>query len=85
MDPVNFRVLRQVLGVTGNQLYMWHQRRKTTGFPEAVASTLVPQHPGDKKRAPLFDPEEVFEWYAAYDPNQNRGRHWRAKREQTSV
>lgn len=78
--PLPMKHLADLLGVTGNQIYMWYQRRHTTGFPEAVAQTLVPQFPGDKRRTPLFDPEAVADWWSEYDPNANRGAHWAEKR-----
>lgn len=80
MTLVGFRTIRLLLGVTGNQVYMWHQRRKTTGFPEAKAQVHLPQHPGDKRKAPLFDLMEVTEWWATWDPNRNRGAHFARKR-----
>lgn len=79
-EPVNFRYLRDLLGVSSNQLWMWHNRRATTGFPEAVAQVHIPQHMGDKRKAPLFDLEAVLEWHADYDPNAHRGSHWATKR-----
>ena len=81
MDLVGFKAIAHELGVTSNQAYMWHQRRRTNGFPDAVASTHLPQHPGDKRRAPLFDTDAVRTWWSTYDRNANRGRHWATKRE----
>lgn len=80
-DLAGLRAIARELGVTSNRVYMWHQRRATTGFPSAVASTHRPQHPGDKRKAPLFDRAAVRAWWATYDPNANRGSHWAAKRE----
>ena len=71
------RALAALLGVTSNQVYMWHQRRHTTGFPSMVAQTLTPQFPGDKRRSPLFDVEAVMDWYAEWDANRNRGSYQR--------
>jgi phage anti-repressor protein len=79
---VNVRFLREFLGVSANQVYMWHKRRHTTGFPEEVASVVVPQYQGDKRGAPLYDLEEVTDWYLTYDKNKNRGSHWARKREE---
>lgn len=80
-DLAGLRAIAHELEVSGNRVYMWHQRRATTGFPEAVASTHQPQHPGDKRKAPLFELAAVRAWWATYDPNANRGSHWAAKRE----
>jgi hypothetical protein len=81
---VGFRAIRQLLGVSSNQVYMWYQRRHTTGFPEALAQVHLPQHPGDKRKAPLFDQQEVSEWWADYDPDRNRGAHFAIKRQEKS-
>lgn len=80
VEPIGLRFVAELLGVTSNQVYMWHQRRRTTGFPDAVAQVNIPQHPGDKRKAPLFDVDEVVDWWATYDPNRNRGGHWARKR-----
>lgn len=71
-----------MFGVSSNQVYMWYRRRHTTGFPEARAQVHRPQHPGDKRKAPLFDLHEVAEWWATYDPNRNRGAHFAVKRQE---
>lgn len=64
-----FRDIARVLGVTSNQVYMWHLRRDRNGFPEAVLCRLVrPQ--GEKKGAPLFVLQEVLDWWASYVPSR---------------
>lgn len=80
-DLASQKAIAETLGVTGNQVYMWHQRRHKNGFPDAIASTLVPQYPGDKTKTPLFDLSAVIDWYAAYDPLSRNGKHWAEKRE----
>ena len=77
---VGMKTLSILLGVPNKRIYMWHQRRRTNGFPPQRGSVHVPQYPGDKRRAPLFDLLEVTEWWGYYDPNANRGRHWAEKR-----
>lgn len=72
--------IASLLGVSSNQVYMWHQRRATSGFPCMVAQTIKPHHPGDKKRSPLFDVDEVVNWYSKWDPNRNRGAHLPSKK-----
>jgi uncharacterized protein YjcR len=78
--PMTMKAIAQLLGVTSNQVYMWHQRRHTSGFPAMVAQTIKPHHPGDKKKSPLFDVDEVVDWYSKWDPNRNRGAHYAEKR-----
>lgn len=80
MTFASLALIANLLGVSGNQVYMWHQRRGTTGFPEAILCVLQPEHPGDKKRSLRFDLDEVVDWWATYDPNKARGAHWAAKR-----
>lgn len=76
---VSIRTICTLLGVTSNQVHMWFQRRHTNGFPDMRAQVHQPQYPGDKRKAPLFDLMEVTEWWAVYDPGQNRGSHWERK------
>lgn len=59
---------------------MWHRRRSRNGFPEAIAATHLPQHPGDKRRSPLFDLDSVVDWWLNYDPLARHGKHWSEKR-----
>lgn len=49
--------LARLLGVSRSVVHMWHQRRRTSGFPSMVAQTIV-------KRAPLFDVDAVVDWYS---------------------
>lgn len=77
--PLPMKQIATLLGVSSNQVYMWHQRRHTTGFPGMVAQTIRPHHPGDKKRSPLFDVDEVVDWFSQWDPNHNRGAHLPSK------
>lgn len=79
MEPVGIAVIARLLDRTSNQVHMWH-RRRTGGFPEPVASVHIPQYAGDKRKAPLFDLTEVTEWWADYNPQTNRGKHWQDKR-----
>lgn len=67
LDPVPTRTVAQLLGVTGNQVWNWHDRRAANGFPEPVASVLVPQYQGDNRRAPLYDLASVLKWHSTYD------------------
>lgn len=80
-EPVGLAVIARLLGKSNNQVYMWHQRRKRNGFPEAVASVHIPHYPGDKRKAPLFDLMEVTEWWGEYNPYARHGKHWAEKRE----
>lgn len=77
--PVGLGVIAKVLGVPPKQVWAWHHRRRTSGFPEAVGSTLRPHYPGDKKKSPLFNLDAVVDWWITYDPNANRGEHWKVK------
>ena len=76
---MTFTELALMLGLTPNQLYMWHQRRATSGFPEAIGS-MIYNPKGGRRRAPFFDVTEVVDWYVGYDPDANRGVHWAQKR-----
>ena len=79
-DLVGLRALQDVLGVPSKRIHSWHSRRATNGFPEAVACTLVPQFPGDKRKTLLWRVEDVVTWYRTWDSNANRGMHWAEKR-----
>lgn len=78
-DLVGLNFLRLRYGVTGRQIHAWASRR-SGGFPEPVAMTLVPQYPGDKRGTPLFDLESVDRWHESYDVDRLRGLHWATKR-----
>lgn len=58
--------------VTKKQASSWYSRRHTNKFPESVASVLVPLN-GGPRRSPLFDYQQVLDWYLDYEPNKNRG------------
>lgn len=70
MNLASPKVLAKTLGVSGNQIYTWHQRRHRNGFPEAVAASLVSSGRGGRKRFPLFDLGEVLAWYEQYVPSR---------------
>lgn len=75
--------LGSIMGVSANQVYMWHQRRFRNGFPAHVAETLTAKTV--RRGAPLFDIAEVLAWWVNYEParggaplgNQNRRTHGR--------
>lgn len=71
MRLATFVDMGEELGVTRNQLYMWHQRRENNGFPEPV---LHRPASNGVKDAPWFDIDEVLEWRAAYVPAKGRHR-----------
>lgn len=79
-EPVPARVVAAALGVTGNRVYMWNQRRRTTRFPAPVASTLRPSSPGQNIGTPLWHLPAVLAWWEGFDPNARRGKHWAEKR-----
>lgn len=79
-DPVPARVLAETLGVSGNRVYMWNQRRRSTGFPAPVATIIRPWAPGQKRGTPLWHLPAVLAWWEDFDPNTRRGEHWASKR-----
>lgn len=62
-----FTQLGLLLGVSTNQVWTWHKRRATSGFPEAIGSVIAPVN-GGRKRAPFFDAGEVADWFSLYKP-----------------
>jgi len=53
----------RTLGVTVNQVYMWHQRRDKNKFPDVVAYSPEGSRLGGRKNTKLFNLEDVQEWY----------------------
>lgn len=72
--------IARLLDVSLNQVFMWHQRRRTNGFPEAVASVIARRGHGGPHRAPLFILREVLQWHEDYNPRARLGKHWAEKR-----
>lgn len=59
------------LGVSTNQVYMWHKRRARNGFPEAVA--MKPhgtRRDRDARAKFLWRLEDVIEWRKQYKPSK---------------
>ena len=64
IDPrylVGIAELSDLFGVARTTASMWHIRRDTNGFPEAVATL---------RTGPIFDVTECVEWYARYNPSR---------------
>jgi uncharacterized protein YjcR len=68
MEVAGYTDLGRLLGVSANQVYMWHQRRARNGFPEMVAQVISPSPAGGRKRAAMFDIEAVLAWHKEYRP-----------------
>jgi len=64
-----YKDIAELLGVTSNQVYAWHKRARTTGFPEP--EHYVSGH-GDLRLlgAPEFDFEKVLRWHENYVPKR---------------
>lgn len=61
-EMMSYTMLARLLDVQPNQVYMWHRRRRSNGFPSAKGSVIVKQRP-----VPGFDPEEVKVWLKRYE------------------
>jgi len=67
-EHLPYKDLADLLGVSSNQVYMWHERRASNGFPEATG-VCKKRRPGPKG-SPVFDPVAVLNWYRDYEPSR---------------
>lgn len=80
LDPVPARIVAEALGVSGNQIYMWHQRRDKNGFPPAIAQIHIPTGSGVNRGAPLYDLDAVIAWHRTYDVKKQLATYHRRNR-----
>lgn len=66
--PGTYSDLALVLGVKTNQVYMWAQRRGRNGFPDPISHK--PTGRSKTKTTPLFDIQQVIDWWMEYEPNK---------------
>lgn len=64
--PVTLTQIAQLLGVSTNQVHMWHTRQGANGFPEPIGSVIRPV--AGPRKGPLFDVDAVIEWHLGYNP-----------------
>ena len=57
-----YAAIGRLLMVSNNQVYAWHKRQASSGFPEPVEVAR------SRWVGPLFDINQVLTWYATYEP-----------------
>ena len=64
MDLMTMAEIGRLLGVSRQQVWVWHDRRRRNGFPEAAA--MVERTLGAPTRA--WRQRDVDAWHASYVP-----------------
>ena len=73
---VSRRMIADRLGVKPNQVFMWQDRRETSGFPLPVDTANIGTGRGHRFSSPVWDLAEVLAWQQTYVPVRGgAGRH----------
>lgn len=79
MRQATATMIAKELGVTANQVGVWHSRRAKNGFPETLGRAPAGEGKSFRTEARVWDLDAVLAWYKNYVPAVG-GRGRRAAR-----